>query len=117
VRSTLVQIHLREKNTARVWELASGHAIANKLWPDVAKMRGETHPDEAVAIYKRLLPDAIRHGQGNARYDEAFDLVTLIRTLRLKQNKKDQFFQELAAIKFEHKAKRNFIKRLDSLAP
>jgi uncharacterized Zn finger protein len=116
-RSTLVQIHLREKNTARVWELASGHAIANKLWPAVAKMRGETHPDEAIAIYRKLLPDAIRQGQGNARYDEAFDLVTFIRTLRLKQGKKDEFRHELTALKAEYKAKRNFIKRLDILEP
>ena len=116
-RSTLVQIHLHEKNAGRVWELASGHAITNKLWPAVAKLRGETHPDEAVAIYKRLLPDAIKQGQSNARYDEAHELVKSIRALRLKHGKQAQYRQELAALHAEYKAKRNFIKRLENLEP
>lgn len=116
-RSTLVQIQLREKNPGRVWELASGHAIASNLWPAVADMRGETHPDEAVAIYRNLLPDAVRHGQSNARYDQAFELVKCIRALRLKHGKTEQYRQELAELRAEYKAKRNFIKRLDSLEP
>lgn len=116
-RSTLVQIHLHENNAGRVWELASGHAIANKLWPAVARMRGETHPDEAVAVYCKLLPGAVRQGQGNARYDEAFELVKSIRALRLNHGKADQYQQELANFLAEYKAKRNFIKRLDSLKP
>ena len=116
-RSTLVQIHLRETNAERVWDLASGHAIANKLWPAVAKMRGETHPDEAVAVYRKLLPEAVRQGQNNARYDEAFELVKSIRALRLKHGKAEQYRQEFANFRAEYKAKRNFIKRLDSLKP
>jgi uncharacterized Zn finger protein len=116
-RSTLVQIHLRENNAARVWELASGHAITNRLWPAVAKMRGESHPDEAVSIYQKLLPDAVRQGQSNARYDEAHELVAAIRALRLNHGKQEQYRQELAVLRAEYKAKRNFIKRLESLEP
>jgi uncharacterized Zn finger protein len=116
-RSTLVQIQLRENNASRVWELASGHAIAGKLWPAVAKMRGESHPDEAVSIYQKLLPDAVRQGQSNARYDEAHELVAAIRALRLNHGKQEQYRQELAALRAEYRAKRNFMKRLESLEP
>lgn len=114
-RSELIRIHLHLKPVERVWELANGHAIDGDLWPKVAHMRGETHPDQAISIYRQLLPEAIRRGQGNARYDEAYELVSRIRALRINQRQQEQFRQELAELRREYKAKRNFIKRLESL--
>ena len=81
----------------------------------MAQLRGATHPDDAIAIYRKLLPDAIRQGQSNARYDEAHELVSRIRELRIRQDKLAEFRQELAALRLEYKAKRNLIKRLDNL--
>lgn len=115
-RSSLVRIHLRMKNAEQVWQLANGHAINDDLWPQVAQMRGQTHPEQAIAVYKKLLPNAVRRGQSGARYDEAHELVSRIRDLRIRQGRREEFRQELAALRAEYKAKRNFIKRLDSLS-
>ena len=83
-----------------------------RLWDKVAAVRGRTHPEEAVALYKKLLPHAVNAGTRGAQYGAAFDIVKAIQQLRATQRQDAVFKQELVELRLAWKAKRNFMKLL-----
>ena len=114
-RDQVLEIHLEEDDAARVWEVFCGGPVSVKLWRRVAELRGRSHPDEAVAVYRRLLPHAVEAGTSRSRYEEAAEIVQAIGSLRAAQGKLPMFSAELTAIRLEWKRKRNFIKLLEGL--
>jgi hypothetical protein len=115
IRSALVAIHLRQKQAAKAWEAFCGGPVDMCVWDKVAAMRGKTHPDEAVTLYKRLLPYVVTNGTRGADYREAFEIVQAIQGLRAAQRQHALFKQELDELRSTWKAKRNFIKLLAAL--
>lgn len=115
IRSALVAIHLRQKEAVKAWAAFCGGPVDMRLWDKVAAMRGKTHPEEAVTLYKRLLPHAVAGGARSAQYGEAFEIVKAIHGLRAAQKQDALFRQELAELRITRKAKRNFIKLLATL--
>jgi tetratricopeptide (TPR) repeat protein len=115
IRSALVAIHLREKEAEKAWETFCGGPVDVRLWDKVAAMRGKTHPEEAVMLYKKLLPHAVNAGTRGAQYGEAFEIVKAIQGLRAARNQDAVFKQELAELRLTWKAKRNFMKLLATL--
>lgn len=114
-RNTLVEIHLAEGNGEAMWTALKGGPTSPTLWERCAAMRGKTHPEDAVALYFKLLPSAVDEGARNARYETAFRLVQSIGKLRRQQGKTAEFGAEIARIRLEYKAKRNLIKALSVL--
>jgi hypothetical protein len=78
-------------------------------------MRGKTHPDDAVAVYRRLLPHVVAAGTRRAQYGGALEIVKAIRDLRSAQGQEARFREELAEVQATWRAKRNFIKLLATL--
>lgn len=115
-RTELVRFFLRGKENDLAWATFTGGPVATRLWPEVASVRGKTHPHDAIALYHRLLPVAVESGSHNARYDEAFEIVQAIGMLRAKLDERAEFTSELEAIRATYRAKRNFIKRLSELS-
>ena len=115
IRSALVAIHLREKDAENTWETFRGGPVDVRLWDKVAAVRGKTHPEDAVALYKKLLPHAVNAGTRGARYGEAFEIVQAIQKLRAARNQHAVFKQELAELRVTWKAKRNFMKLLANI--
>ncbi len=112
LRSALVAIHLREKNAERRWETFCGGPVDVRLWDKVAAVRGKTHPEEAVMLYRKLLPHAVDAGTRGAQYGEAFEIVKAIQELRAARSQEAVFKQELVELRLAWKAKRNFMKLL-----
>jgi uncharacterized Zn finger protein len=115
VRSALVAIHLRQREAEKAWEAFCGGPVDIRLWDKVAVVRGKTHPEEAVAIYKKLLPHVVTAGTRGAQYEEAFEIVKAIQDLRAAQKLDALFRQELAELRTTWRAKRNFMKLLATL--
>ena len=115
LRSALVAIHLREKDAEKMWETFCGGPVDVRLWDKVAARRGKTHPDEAVTLYKKLLPHVVNAGTRGAQYGEAFEIVKAIQELRVARGEEVVFKQELVKLRLEWKAKRNFMKLLATL--
>jgi hypothetical protein len=92
-----------------------GGPTGSRLWEQCADLRGKTHPEDAIPLYFKLLPNAVNQGASNARYESAFRIVQSIGKLRKQQDRIAEFKQELARIRLEYKAKRNFIKLLSTL--
>lgn len=114
-RSQLLEIFLAEDDAEQAWSTLQGGPTSMQLWARAAALRGRAHPEEAIQLYFRLLPNAIKAGMGNARYEEAAAIVQAIRQLRLANGEGEKFGRELAAIRQQYKAKRNFIKALAAL--
>jgi hypothetical protein len=114
-RTELVDIFLREEDDAAAWETFIGGEVHNRYWPRIAAMRGRTHRHDAIALYRRYLPIALEQGSAKARYDRAFEIVAAIAALRRVAGENAQFAVDLADIRAEYGAKRNFMKLLDGL--
>ncbi|AOK47983.1 hypothetical protein WT60_14825 [Burkholderia sp. MSMB617WGS] len=115
-RTELVRIFLAGKENDAAWETFTGGPVVMQLWPEMAAVRGKTHPHDAIALYHRLLPVAAESGTRNARYDEAFEIVRAIGMLRAKLDERAEFTRELEEIRAAYRAKRNFIKLLAKLS-
>lgn len=111
-RDQLLRIHLHENDAALVWRVFQGGRVSVGLWRAVAEVRARSHPEEAIALYRRLLPDAVEAGSRGASYEEALEVVLAIRQLRVSHGQQQQFVVELDDIRREGKAKRNFMKGL-----
>ena len=115
-RTELVKILLSEEKNDVAWDAFVGGPVATQLWPRMAAVRGRTHPHDAIALYHRLLPVAVRNGAGSARYDDAFEIVRAIGGLRAQQGERAEFTRELEQIRVTYRAKRNFIKLIAKLS-
>lgn len=115
-RTELVKLFISEDKDDAAWDVFIGGPVATQLWPRVAAFRARTHPHDAIALYHKLLPVAADSGTRNARYDEAFDIVRAIGSLRGKLGEHAEFARELKEIRDTYRAKRNFIKLLDKLS-
>jgi uncharacterized Zn finger protein len=115
IRGTLVAIHLRQEDSEKAWDVFCGGPVDVRLWDKVAEMRGKSHPDDAVAVYRRLLPHVVAAGTRGAQYGGALEIVKAIRDLRIAQGQDALFRQELAELRATWRAKRNFVKLLATL--
>jgi uncharacterized Zn finger protein len=115
VRSALVDIHVRQKEAAKAWEAFCDGPVDMHLWDKVAAMRGKTHPEDAIAVYKKLLPHVVNAGTRGAQYGKAFEIVKTIEALRVAQKQEAVFTQDVAELRTTWKAKRTFIKLLATL--
>jgi len=114
-RTELVKLFLSEERNDVAWDAFIGGPVATQLWPQMAAVRARTHPHDAIALYHRLLPVAVGNGSGSARYDEAFEIVRAIESLRSKLGERAEFTRDLEEIRATYRAKRNFIKLLAKL--
>lgn len=114
-RDQLLEIHLEEGDAEAAWAVFCGGPVSVALWRRVAEVRGRSHPDEAIAVYRRLLPHAVESGTSSSRYEAAAAVVQAIRELRAAQGQLRMFGDELAEFRLEWKRKRNFMKLLEAL--
>lgn len=114
-RGDIVSIFLREGDAEAMWDAFCGGKVDVGLWERVADVRAQTNHEEAIALYKRLLPHRIEGGSRGSDYGEAFAIVKKIRALRLAHTQLGMFGDELAEVRLEWKRKRNFMKLLDAL--
>lgn len=114
-RSELLAIAIREGHSDRAWELYGGGPTVVQLWEPLAALRAKSHPQDALALYRKLLPMRVQEGAPKARYDAAFELVKAIRNVYADIDQLNKFQEQLAGWKVTWGNKRSFMKLLDSL--
>ncbi len=115
LRGSIVSIFLREGDAEAMWAAFCDGQVDVGLWEHVADVRAKAHHEEAIALYKRLLPHVVEAGSRSSHYAEAFAIVKKVQALREKHKQLGMFGDELAEVRFEWKRKRNFMKMLASL--
>jgi len=113
-RSILVEVLLWEKHTDQAWEVARGGHCRQDLWLKLAALREEGHPQDAIAVYQRLI-DPIVERKNNQAYAEAAGLLRRIRDLMAGLGEEGAFQGYLTTVRAAHKRKRNFMSLVDRL--
>lgn len=115
VRGEIVSIFLREGDADAMWEAFRGGEVAVGLWGAVAEARAKSDHEDAIALYKRLLPHVVESGSQGSQYALAFTIVKKIQALRAGHRQTGIFRDELGEMRLTWKRKRNFMKLLDAL--
>lgn len=115
-RSLLVEILLHEGDGDAALAEAHAGGCAEHLWMKLAQALEASRPADAAAIYRARVEPIVSR-TNNGAYDEAAKLASRIGALMKRAGQEDQFRQWLVALRVRHKAKRNFMGRLDKVLP
>ncbi|MBI1731694.1 MAG: SWIM zinc finger family protein [Gammaproteobacteria bacterium] len=113
--TVLVQIHLWEGNPRAAEEMARKTSCHALLWLDIAKALETDSPEEAIAIYQAQIEPIVNRTSNDA-YDEATRIASRVRELMVKAGRAGEFNPWLDRLRTLHKAKRNFMQRLQRFA-
>jgi uncharacterized Zn finger protein len=112
IRSELVRVFLAESDVESAWREAVEGGCSDDLWLQLARLRSETHPEDAIGVYRRAVTTLVNR-QGNDAYRDAVGLLKEIRELMHALDRADDFAAYLAQVRTQHKAKRNFVALID----
>lgn len=113
--SVLIQIFLWEGDPRAALAEARGSGCSGYLWLNIAKALEADSPIDAIVIYREQIEPIVRM-TNNQAYDHASDLVRRIRDLMTRIGESAEFAPYLDTLRAQHKAKRNFMQRLDRIA-
>jgi uncharacterized Zn finger protein len=85
------------------------------LWLEIARALEKEKAADAIAIYQEQI-DPVIAGTRDHAYEEAAKLAQRVRDLLAGAGRSADFAPWLSALRARHKAKRNFMKRLDLVA-
>lgn len=113
--AALVEIHLWEHKPDAAREAARTHGCTQHLWLQLAKALEADKPEESIRIYQAQIDSVVTRGD-KAAYFEAGQLIARLSKLMHAAKRQQEYTIYLVGVRLRHKAKRNFIKELDSLA-
>lgn len=112
--SVLTEIFLWENDARAALEVARTSECPSHLWLRIARALEEQSPADAIAIYQAQVEPIVRMANNNA-YDEAAGILRRICDLMTGTGKGADFAPYLDILRTQHKAKRNFIQRLEGI--
>jgi uncharacterized Zn finger protein len=110
----LVEVFLHEGDSDAALAEAKSGGCTGSAWTQIAQAREQDHPQDAAAIYRNSIDGIIDH-KHNRAYDEAAELAGKIKALMQRAGQKEEFAAWLEALRLKHKAKRNFMQRIEGL--
>lgn len=110
--SLLVAIYLSEKDPEAAWQEAFTGGCSSELWLALAEQREQTHPEDALPIYKRHLEHTLAQ-TNNAAYEAGIRLLKRIRTVMDRMGQEKSFAGYLASVRADFARKRNFIRLVE----
>lgn len=110
----LVEIFLHEGDSDAALAEARAGGCTGEAWMKLALAREKDHPQDAAAIYRNSIDGIIDH-KNNRAYDKAAELAGKIKALMQRAGEKEEFATWLEALREKHKAKRNFMQRIERL--
>lgn len=113
-RSELVRIFLWEGDGEAAWREAVEGGCSEDLWLRLAAARRERHPEDALAVYRRLVEPTLE-GRNNEAYKEAVGLLRDVRDLMAGLGRAPEFAAYLEDIRARHRRKRNFLRLSEEL--
>lgn len=111
-KTLLVEVFLHEGDSDTALAEAKAGGCRRDIWMQLARAREKDHPLDAVAIHRDAI-DPIVERKNNEAYDEAAALVQKIGALMGRAGQKAKFAAWLEALRVKHKAKRNFMQRIE----
>ncbi|MDB5870352.1 MAG: hypothetical protein JWP96_2684, partial [Polaromonas sp.] len=113
--SLQVEIALWEEDLDVAWESAHAGFCNQDLLLRLAGKIEASRPDDAISIYRRLVPPIVER-TSNSAYEEAIRLIRKMGALMKAQKQSQASDDYLAQLRVQYKPKPNFIKLLDTVA-
>lgn len=110
--STLVEVLLWEGEPDAAWQAAADGGCCDELWLRLARIRGATHPADAIPVLLAAADQAIGHKKRGS-YRVAASLLAEACTLFTRCDRAADFESHLAALRAAHKPKRALREELD----
>ncbi len=110
----LAEIFLHEGDSDAALAEARSGGCSRSVWMQLARAREKDHPGDAAVIYRESIDDVV-NVKNNRAYDEAAELAGRIKALMERAGQMEEFRGWLEALRAEHKAKRNFMQRIERL--
>lgn len=109
-----IDIHLWENDPAAALDAARAGGCNPHQWLRLAGACERDYPQDAADIYRQRL-DNIVNRKTNDAYDEGADIINTVRKLMRRTRQTGEFNKWLDEVRVRHKAKRNFMQRLDAV--
>ena len=110
--SYLVEVFLFESDVEQAWAEAQDGGCSDRWWTELARLRQEEHPGDAIPIWQAQVERAIQ-AKNNAGYQEAVELMARVNRLMTRAGQPDAFAPYAAQVRATHKPKRNLMKLFD----
>jgi tetratricopeptide (TPR) repeat protein len=101
-RSEAVRAQLAEDDVEGAWRDAQEGGCTNDLWYQLARHRRTSHPDDALAVYRRLIDLALTRSEVRA-YREAVELLREVDETLTPRGRPAEFAAEVERIRVEHR--------------
>ncbi|MCY4368726.1 MAG: SWIM zinc finger family protein [bacterium] len=111
-REALLKILLFEGRIDEAWHAATEFGCDSQMWLTLARAREQTHPLDAIAVYKPEVLDQIDRKKTPA-YKKAVELMDRVRRLADAADEPHHFTDLLDRVRTEHSRKRNLKALLD----
>ena len=112
VAGVLIEVLLFDGQFDDAWTIAVEHGCSDELWLIFAAARQQTHPLDAIPIYRRAALAAI-DTKKNRGYETGVTYLAKIRQLAQQAGEPSIFTTLLAEVRTAHKPKRNLMALLD----
>lgn len=112
--SELVRIALWEEDVEAAWREAQAGGCSEALWLELAERRKETHPEDALRVYRERIEPTIAR-KTKADYEEAVGFIEEVGALLRRLGRQDELAALVAEIRAAHARKRNLIALLDRI--
>jgi uncharacterized Zn finger protein len=109
-RSELVRVFLWERDTDAAWREAQEGGCSAELWLQLARVREEEHPHDALAVYLESV-DRILMQTGDRAYAEAVKLLPRVGETMGRAGQ--DFSAYLAGMRAVHKRRRKLMEMID----
>jgi tetratricopeptide (TPR) repeat protein len=110
--NSLIDIYLWEENTDAAWETAQAHGTDDEHWKQVATKREATHPNEALATWRKLFDKEMNRASGY--YNDVIWLLTQLQRVYRTLGREADFAALVADLRVKHKNKRKFVSELNA---
>jgi uncharacterized Zn finger protein len=110
--SELVSVFLGENDTEAAWAQAKSGGCSPRLWMQLAELRQDEYPADAIPIFQEEVERAIG-AKDNRGYREAVGTMIRVQTLMARAGREGDFPAYAAQVRAIHKAKRNLMKLFD----
>jgi hypothetical protein len=115
-RSSVVRIMIDEGDVEQAWRDATQGGCTETLWMELAELRCESHPDDALDVYWRHLGRVLQHADvGN--YRVAVHLLKRIEATLTGAGRALEFSSSLAGVRFDNRRRPKLIELLDHAWP
>lgn len=112
--SLRVEIALWENDLDAAWTTVHAGSCGQGLLITLAGKLESTRPNDALILYKRLIPSIVDQ-TNNTAYADAIKLIRKVGAIMNAQNRNREFSDYLAELRVRFKPKRNFIKLLNEV--